>query len=366
MKLTCQRQDLAGAVTIVERAVATKDTTEPLTGIHLSTDGHRLRLAATDLELAITCSIGADVLTPGETVLEARYFSQIVRRLPGDDVTLELLDDGQARLQSARVHYTVRTERGDKFPEVHAVEGAGLRVPENVLRTMIRQTVFAAATDDTRPMLMGVLLEAEGSEVRMVATDSNRLALRQAALAEPVEAEQRVIVPARALQELLRILGDGEDPVDITLADNRIAFEVRGVRLASRLVEGTFPNYRHVIPDQHDGSVQLPRTVFIDALERASLLAKRAPAVATLHAEDGLLTLQAREADVGQVREELDIQQEGASSLQNAYQVRLLLDALKAMEGDDVVMDINEGDRQATMRMVSNPDFLYIVMPVRL
>lgn len=376
MRFTCNRTDLAGAVSTVERAVAGRDLDPPFTGVHLRASGGRLHLAATDLELGIACSIGADITEEGDIILEARTFGQMVRRLPGDEVALEILEDSRARLRAARVEYTVRTMRAEEFPGVHApAAGTRVRLPENALRTMIRQTAYAAAADDSRLFLTGVLIkvetggeegEEEGPGLRFVATDSNRLATRRTGLAEAPAEPASALVPARALQELLRLLQDrGDAQVEMVLGEQQAAFEIGGTRLVTRLIEGTFPNYRHVIPRTNDAVVRLPRTLFIEALERAALLARRGPAVATLTVENGLMRIQAREADVGQVVEELDVAHEG-ENVQNSFQVRFLLDVLKALDGDEVTMTINGGDRQATVTAASEPDFLYIVMPVRL
>lgn len=366
MKLKCHRADLAGAVSTVERAVAGREITPSLTGIHLDAKGDRLHFAATDLELGIACSIGADIQAEGDIILDARYFGQIVRRLPGEEVSLEILEDGRARVGAGRVEYTVRTIRGAEFPGVPEMAGtAWMRLPEAALRAMIRQTAYAAASDASRAFLTGVLMEAEEQRARFVATDSNRLALREAALEGPPAREGKAIVPARALQELLRILQEREDLVEIALWDNQAGFQVGTTRLVTRLIEGQFPNYQHVIPQENDVAVTIDRLTFIDALERAGLLAKRGPAVATLSVEDGLLRIQAREADVGQVTEELDVKQEG-KPVENAYQVRFLLEALKAMEADEVTLNMNAGDRQAMLTAADDPGFLYILMPVRL
>src|SRR5690606_22346795 len=170
---------------------------------------------------------------------------------------------------------------------------------------------------------------------------------------------------ARAMNELMRILQSGEEPVEIVATDSQASFEVGNTRLVTRLLEGTFPNYRHVFPEEEPIVMHVSRERFIDALERASLVARKGPAVATLAVGEDTLRIGAREAEVGQLEEEIDIRQEGQQG-QNAFQVRFLLEVLKSLESEEVTMGLHEGDRQATIRVPDDPDFLYILMPVRL
>lgn len=369
MRFTCNREQLVQAVAAVERVVPTRDIDDALKeSILIEAEEGRLRLSAFDYEVGIEYETEADIAQEGSRVVNARLFSQLVRKLAGAKVEFNYgSGEGTAEVRSGRATFAINTRSAADFPalpEVHG--GVQLSVEQGVLRQMIRQTAFAAATDDHRSYLNGILFEAEEGELSLVTTDTNRLAYRKGPLATPAAQPVRAIVPTAAAQELARVSDDeGETPVDIVLADNKVTFSLPGLRIVSRLLEGQFPNYRQVLPQEQPITVKVGRDEFAAALERAALLARKGPAVVIVDAQDGVLTLTARETDVGQSTEQVDIEQLGENG-SNSYQARFLLDVLKAVEGGTVQMAFDSGDAPATLRPDGEEDYLCLVMPVRL
>ncbi len=368
MQFTCDRESLVQAVAIVERAVATRDAMYLLTGILIDAQENQLKLVATDLELGIECSVPAETGRTGAVVVDGRLFGQLIRKLPGQQVQVQLGEgEGLAVVRSGSAEFSLHTRPANDFPPLPDKPAQDRwRVSQGQLRDMIRQTAFAAAADENRPYLTGVLFEVSGPELRLVATDSNRLAFRRGLLAEPAAAPRQAIVPARTAQEVARVLADDEELfVDITVADSHISFETGTARIVSRLLEGTYPNYRQVLPNEQPIRTRLGRDVFQAAVERAALLSRKGPAVVIVAVRDQVLTLTAREADVGRSHEEIPVAQEGADG-QNAYQARFLLDVLRVLDSDEVQFDFSEGDKPATLRPAGGEDYLCLIMPIRL
>ncbi|HEY8497098.1 MAG TPA: DNA polymerase III subunit beta [Limnochordales bacterium] len=368
MQFTCDREILVQAVAIVERAVATRDAMYLLTGILIDARADQLKLVATDLELGIECTLQADVKRPGAVVVDGRLFGQLIRKLPGEQVQVELGDgEGLAVVRSGSAEFSLHTRPAHDFPPLPDKPAEDRwTVSQALLRNMIRQTAFAAAADESRPYLTGVLFEVSGEELRLVATDSNRLAYSKGLLAQPAAAPRQAIVPARTAQEVARVLQDDEEAqVVVSVADNHISFETGTARVVSRLLEGTYPNYRQVLPQEQPIRTRVPRDVFQAAVERAALLSRKGPAVVIVNVRDQVLTLSAREADVGRSHEEIPVVHEGQDG-QNAYQARFLLDVLRVLDSDEVQFDFSEGDKPATVKPAGGEDYLCLIMPIRL
>lgn len=368
MRFACNREQLAEAISTVERAVPSRDVDDHLKGILLEAFEDRLQLTAFDLHLGIECSTPAEVERQGAVMVDARLFSQLTRKLPSDKV--EFSRDpgaGAATVRSGRAEFTINVRDAGDFPELPAPSGdVTWRIGAAELKDMIRQTAFAAAVDDHRSYLNGVLFEVEEDRLNLVATDSTRLAFRQGKLAQPSPQTRRAVVPARAAQELARIIpADAEGDVEMLLTDRQISFRFENVRLVSRLLEGEFPNYRQVLPREQPISIVVPRAQLAAAVERASVLSRTGPAIVVADVRGGTLTLTARETDVGQSQEELDVVQEGQDGA-NSYQARFILDVLRAYDDEQLRITFDVRDVPATFKPVDGDDRFCIIMPVRL
>lgn len=368
MQFICDREQLVQAIGTVERAVPTRDVEESLKGILIDAQSERLQLTAFDLELGIECTAAADVKRTGSVVVDARLFGQLVRKLPGEQVDFSYEQgSGSATVRSGRAQFTISTRDAADFRPLPAPVGDVVwSIEQAVLKDMIRQTAFAAAVDDHRAQFNGVLFEVEDEQLNLVATDTNRLAFRRGRLAQAVSEPHAAIVPARAAQEVARIIpSDAEGNVELLLTENQISFQLENVRVVSRLLEGRFPNYRQVLPHDQPVSIIVSRAAMGAAVERASILSRTGPAVVVLEVQDQMLTLRARETDVGQSEEQLDIVQEGENG-SNSYQARFLLDVLRAFDGEQLRVTFAEGDVPASMKPVDGDDYVCLVMPVRL
>lgn len=367
LEFVCQRDELVRGVSIVERAATAKESSmEILEGIYVKAEGDRLLLVATDLEMSIECYVPARVIQEGAAVLSSKVFGQIVRKMAGDQVAYRTQDARVAQIRSGRSEFSIHTMAEDDFPALPEIDDDEmLAVSQGTLRRLIRHTSFAAAVDDSRPFLTGVFIEAEGDEVRLVATDSSRLAFRKGKLLRETTKPRSGIVPVRTLTELTRILeADEESVVEFSITPSQALFRLPDVRMISRVIDGQFPDYRRVFPSQQPTKLRLSRGELLAAVERVALVARRSTPVVRLSVSGDQLVLTSREADVGQAYEELAVVKEGEDN-QTAYQARYLIDALRAMDSEEVVVGLGEGLRQGSIVPVGDDDYLYIVMPVR-
>ena len=386
-----RRSDLVAALQTVERAVSTRQTIPVLGGVLLTAEGGQLRLYATDLELAVECAIPAQVEEAGAAVVEARYLHQVVRRLEEGEVIIEkAADSGVVNVMAPGSRLSLQYQPADDFPRLAEVEeGTSFNIRRSTLLSMIRATLFAAATDPGRPFLTGVLFEVEPEEIRLVATDGNRLAFRRHVWIDgekPPLAPWKAIVPGRSLGELMRgagsipvpqrdagdDAGDEEDHEVKVEADRKeISFTWPNYRLTTRLIEGQFPNYRPVIPAQQRLSIVVPRDPFLAALERTAVLSRTGTAFTTLTLENGILRLRSREAEVGEIDEQIPVHYEEAP-FETAYQARFLTEALRVLDTENVVLGLEASLSPGTIRpqlepgQSGNDQYVYVMMPIRL
>lgn len=362
----CDRSDLTKAIGTVERSIATQGVKPILRGILLEAKGDQLRLAATNLELGTECCIPAQVNEPGTTALDGKMLGQIIRKCEGESAEFSA-HDSMVVLTGGLARFSLHALPHDDFPSLPVAEGDALwGMPQRDLKRMIRETIFAAANDDKKPHLSSILVEAEGDEVRMVATDAGRLAYRSHPLQSGPEELHSAIIPVRAMRELMRQLDpDQESMVEFAIAENQAIFRMPGTTLVSRLVEGMFPDYRRAFPDGEATWMRLDRAHFLAAVDRAALIGPHnAPPTVTLEASDLGLTIMSGERGVGQFREALPARPEG-EPISALYQTHYLAEALRAVDAGEVVMEIRGGMKQGSLRLPGNNRFLYVFMPIR-
>ena len=368
MEFQCQRDILVQGIASVERAVSGGDNNNPLlSGIMVSAEGEELRLVATDLELGVECFVPAAITTEGSAVLDGRVISQVTKKLDGENITFRSGEGGLAELRSGRARFSLHTQPAAEFPtlpEVNVMQMWSMKQAE--LRRMIRQTIFACATEDARPFLTGVKIEVEGAEVRLIATDIYRLAYRSAPLTAPAGEIVSAIVPARALQELIRVLAsDGDSTMEFVIADNQAVFHVGRVKVITRLIDGQFPDYRRALPTEGMAPVKVKRSELLAAVERASLIsAKRGMSLIKVEVGQETMVINAQEAEVGKVHEELPISGDGAGSAAS-FQTYYVMDVLRALDSDTIIFDVGDGIRQGCLRPADDAKYTYVLMPVR-
>jgi DNA polymerase-3 subunit beta len=335
-----------------------------LSGLRVSTAEGGIELVGSDLELTIRVEAKANVEGEGSAVVPARLLSDIVRKLEPGTVTMEFGDD-DARIEAGRASFALRTLPAADFPRLPEVSGTGVRVEAGALAEALRQVVPAASRDDARPILTGVLLTASGGGLRLVATDSYRLAVRDLqGVTQFLEEGQRVLVAGRGLAEVQRLLGEGE--IEVVLAEREVVFRVGTTEVTARLIEGDFPNYEQLIPSGYPNRLTVSRDVIHAAVERVRLVGQgrdTAPIRLAMTAEG--LELSAVAQDVGEAHESVEAKYEG-SDLTVAFNSQFLLEGIEAAGATEVVVESIDPLKPAVLRATDNADYLYLLMPVRI
>lgn len=363
MKLRCERDVLVEALSTAGRATAGRSGALPvLSGVRLETQGDTLVATGTDLDLTIATVVSVTGLDDGVVVAPGRLVTDIVRALDPGAVTVEA-EEEDLRITSGRSVFSVRTHPAADFPRLPTPSGDEVTLPVEGLAEALRQVVRAASSEDSRPILTGVLMAAEEGGLRLVSTDSYRLAVRDLAGVGILAADQKVLVPSRALNELGRLLG-GSGEVALRLGAHDATFRTGSVSLTTRLIEGEFPNYRQLIPASYPNRLVVGREAFLEAVRRVKLLAKDpVTPVRIALAADGI-QLSVITPDWGQASEDVDAKYEGAE-ITVAFNPTYLIDGLEAVPGDEVVLSTLDALKPATLRPVEGEDFLYLLMPVR-
>lgn len=370
MKLRCERDVLAEALSAAGRAVASRGALPVLSGVRMELAGDQLTLTGSDLELTVSVRITVSGLADGVAVVPSRLVNDIVRALEPGAVELETTDDA-ARIASGRSEFSLKPLPAEEFPRVAAVEGDEVRFDADALVGALRQVLPAASTDDNRPILTGVLLAAEGEGLRLVATDSYRLAVVDLPGVSVLSSGKSVLVPSRALSELSKALGDGGE-ITLRLGERDASFassgpggdgDTGGIVLTTRLIEGEYPNYQGLIPSNQPNLLTVNREALIEALRRVKLLARDATPVRLQMSPDGL-ELRAVTQDVGEGTESLDAQYQG-EELTVAFNPDYLLAGIEAAGGDEVSLATIDSLKPAVVRDPTTEDFLYLLMPVR-
>lgn len=362
MKFRAERDALLEAITTAGRAAATRGSALPaLTGVRLEVVGDELHLAGTDLDVTIQVHMPIASGDPGVCVIPARLATDIVRGLDPGSVSFEV-DENEARIAAGPTHYAVRVLPPEEFLRLPEPTGDAVTLAASDFADALRQVVPAASRDEARPILTGVLMAAEAGGLRLVATDSYRLSVRDLPGTSVLQEGQTVLVPSRALAELNRVVS-GADQVTLRLASDEASFEVGDTRLTTRLIEGDFPNYRQLIPQSYPNRLIVGKEPFLNAIRRVKLLAKDATPVRLTLKSEGL-ELVAVTQDVGQAREDLEAKYEG-SEMVVAFNPEFLIDGVEAIAGDEVQLDTLDALKPATVRSTENPNFLYLLMPVR-
>jgi DNA polymerase-3 subunit beta len=365
VKFRSERDTLADAVATAARAVASRTGAMPvLSGLRLSLGNNELELVGTDLELTIRVKIPVEAEGEGTAVVPSRLFSEIVHKLEGDTVNVELADD-DAHITASRFATTLRTLSASEFPRLPVEPEGGVRVDASAFAEALRQVVPAASRDDARPILTGVLLTAAAEGLRLVATDSYRLAMRDLQGVSMLDEGQKVLVAAKGLGEVQRLLsGSGE--IEVVLGEREVLFRVGGTEITTRLIEGDFPNYQQLIPSGYPNHLRVGRDALQAAVNRVRLVGQRsdaAPIRLAMSAEG--LELSATAQDVGEAHESVEAKYEG-TDLTVAFNSQFLLDGIEAAASDEVVIESIDPLKPAVMRATDTPDFLYLLMPVRI
>jgi DNA polymerase-3 subunit beta len=367
MKLSTRRDALFAQLQTVTRAASTRSAVQALSGVQIAAHEGGIELRATDMEIGLRVPLEGEVVREGGVVLPARLLVDVVRALPGDSVSLELRSSEQdVEIVAGSATFHIRTLRLEDFPPFPEPEAEGrVSVPGEAFVETVLKVARSASRDETRPVLTGILVSAAGDELRMVATDSYRLSVKETKLDASLDGSFEANVPARALQELSRIAQHGgSEQLTVSVRTNQVVFEVDGVVLSSRLIDGQFPNYRQLLPDAYEHELQLAGSEISEVVRRISLLAqKNAPL--RLAFSEGELTVSARTPDVGEASESLPVPFQG-EPLEIGFNPEFLRDGLESVESGDVLLKLISPLRPGLIQAADGSGFVYLLMPIRL
>jgi len=363
LRITVSKDELVAALGVVSRAVSARTSVQILSGILLEAQGSELRLAATDMELSLRANVTAQIEGDGAIVLPGKTLVDIARLLPADEVAIEHKPaESVVHVTSGSASYTLHTYNPEDFPRLPELDAVQtFSVDRESLLETISRVARAASRDESRPVLTGVLVSFTGGKLVMAATDSYRLAVKETEL-DGSAPELEAIVPSRALQELARIANHGET-VEVGVHENQVLFSTDGAWLTTRRIDGQFPNYRQLLPEQFEHELTLPRTEILEVVRRASVMIQRATPLQLRFAE-GELTVIARTHEVGESQESMPVGFSG-ETLEIGFNADFLRDGLESMDGDDVRFKLISPLRPAVLQGESD-DFTYLVMPIRL
>ena len=381
MRLTCLQENLSRGLGVVGRAVATR-TTLPITQhVLLSTDRSRLKLSATNLQIAISTWVGAQVEEEGAITIPARLLTDFVNSLPNERVDVDAMEQPKGlSFRCARFEANINGTDAEDFPPIPSVEdGVVCRIDADVLRKAISHVEFAAATEDSRPVLTGIKVEAAGDGFTFAAADGFRLAVYKGKLAEPLDGELDFIIPSRAMQEVNRLIGSQQEQVEftVTTARSQALFKLENVELTSQLIQGTFPNYGQLIPETWGTRVVVDLNQFSQATKSTSIFARDGSGIVRLQisepSEDsdmGRVSISSRAEELGENQGEIDGQVEGDEA-KIAFNSKYLVDVLEVLEEGKVALETTTPSSPGVIRPVvvedgseSTDDYVHVVMPM--
>ena len=375
MKLSCLQENLSRGLAIAGRAVASRATLPITQNVLLSTDQSMLKISATNLEIAITTWIGSMIEEEGAITVPARLLTEFANSLPSDRIDLELLPDtGVLQLTCGRSEARINGTDAAEFPPIPTVEeGIAAQVELSALRNVISRVAFAAATEESRPVLTGVEMNLKGDRFTMAAADGFRLAVHHGNLVQPVASEVSVIVPARTLSELNRLLGDQDEPVEINMtpAKGQVLFRLRGVELVSQLLQGTFPNYEQLIPQTYQTRVVFDLEKLLRAARTAAIFARDGSNIIRLQIlpagdgqPSGKVIISAQSEEVGDNQDEVDPDGIEGDESKIAFNSRYLLEVLSVLERGTVALETTTSSSPGVFKPTDSDDYIHVVMPM--
>lgn len=364
MIFTCEKQKILEGISIVQKAITGKSTMPILEGIYIKTKQSELTLIGSDMDVSIQTSVDATIIEEGSIVIDAKIFGEIIRKLPNSIIKIETIENQLIKITCEKSVFDVVYMNANEFPELPEInESLKVSVNQNILKNMIKGTSFAIAQDETRPILQGILFQVKNKNLNLVALDGYRLAIRNEFLDTDINIE--VVIPGKTLNEVSKILEDVNDIVDITFTNNHILFNLEKTKIISRLLEGKFINYNSLLPQEYKLLANINRQELQNAIERASLMAKDGNTnLIKLDLQQDNLIITSN-SQLGKVREELSIKLQG-EEVQIAFNSKYLLDVLKNMEENEVVMKMTSGISPCVIEEKDNENSKYLVLPVRL
>ncbi|RFU62513.1 DNA polymerase III subunit beta [Peribacillus glennii] len=376
MQFIIQRDRLVQSVQEVMKAVTSRTTIPILTGVKITVKTEGVTLTGSDSDISIESFIPVEedgneiveIKETGSIVLNARFFSEIVKKLPMDAVEIEVQNNLQTIIRSGKAEFNLNGLDAEEYPHLPLIEEENiLRLPADLLKTLVRQTVFAVSTSETRPILTGVNIKVENDELTCIATDSHRLAMRKARLENEVNGTYNVVIPGKSLNELSKILDDTNEPIEIVITENQVLFRAKNLLFFSRLLEGNYPDTSRLIPTDSKTNITVHVKEFLQAIDRASLLARegRNNVVKLSTLEGGVIEISSNSPEIGKVIEEVTAESIEGEELKISFSAKFVMDALKALEGTDIKINFTGAMRPFVIRSLHDDTMLQLILPVR-
>ena len=376
MKFEIMRERLLNGLSDVMKAVSSKTTIPILTGIKLEISEQGLRLTGSDYDITIQTFIPTEeneeqvirVIEEGSIVLQARVFNEIIRKLPTNDVEIEVNYSYQTHIRSGKSEFHLIGLEASEYPLLPEIQDdREFIIPADLLKSIVRETVFAVSSSESRPVLTGVHWEVKNGELICVATDSHRLARRKTVLEQLPEGEYSVVIPGKSLNELSKIIGDSSSPVHIVMTQQQVLFKTEDVLFYSRLLEGNYPDTSRLIPNEYKTTVTMNGKALLQAIDRASLLAReeRNNIVRFTSLEGNVVEISSSSPEVGKVEEEIQAASIEGEDLKISFSAKYMMDALKAIEGQDVVVQFTGAMRPFILKSLHDDSILQLILPVR-
>lgn len=376
MRFIIQRDRLVQSVQDVMKAVTSRTTIPILTGIKMVVTEEGVTLTGSDSDISIESFIPreeagdelVEIKQTGSIVLQAKFFSEIVKKLPTDTVEIDVQNHFQTVIRSGKSEFNLNGLDAEEYPHLPQIEEQNaFKIRTDLLKVLVRQTVFAVSTSETRPVLTGVNWKVENGELICIATDSHRLALRKAKVDIENDINYNVVIPGKSLNELSKILDDTNDLVDIVITENQVLFKAKHLLFFSRLLEGNYPDTTRLIPSESKTEVTVNTKEFLQSIDRASLLARegRNNVVKFSTIEEKVIEVSSNTPEIGKVVEELQAQAITGEELKISFSAKYVMDALKALEGQEIKISFTGAMRPFIIQPLNDDSILQLILPVR-
>jgi len=375
MQFIIQRERLVQSVQDVIKAVASRTTIPILTGIKITATTNGVTLTGSDSDTSIESFIPleedgneiVEIIRPGSIVLQARFFNEIVKKLPLDDVEISVENGFQTMIRSGKAEFNLNGLSADEYPHLPQIEEENIiTIPTDLLKALIRQTVFAVSTSETRPILTGVNWKIENENIICTATDSHRLALRKAKVQTTSQENYNVVIPGKSLSELSKILDDSQSTVNIVITENQILFKTKHLLFFSRLLEGNYPDTSRLIPNESKTDVIVNTKDFLQSIVRASLLGEGKNNIVKLSTVgDTSVEISSNIPEIGKVVEEVQADIISGEELKISFNAKFMMDALRSLEGTDIKVSFTGAMRPFLIQAQNDDSMLQLILPVR-
>ena len=366
MIISCNTSNLNKALQTVQKAIISKPSTPIFSGIHMQTNNGKLEIQAMDRNIAIACNIDADITEAGEIVVSAKHFSELIRKLPEETLTISKNTENHTiKVSSGKSEYQLLLMNEEDYPKFPTFDAEkSITIEDTMIKELIKKTIFACSNDEARPLFTGILVEVANGKITFVGTNTHRLAIKSLPYTDA--APMSMIIPSKVLTEISRNLAsDTPEQVNISLLNNQIMVVIDNVTIVSRLIEGKFPDYKRVIPPKFAITAKVNIKALAGAVERVALFSTDGDySIIKMSVENNELTITSSSPDVGTGREVIACESEG-DKLNVAFNSRYILDILKSLEAEDAILSMNTSLSPVCVTCEQEPDYIYIVTPVR-